>query len=182
MTSAHRLFVAVVLPPDVEAHLGERIDPLRDAVPQLRWVPSSRWHLTCEFLGECGPYEVERQRVRWADRATRVAPFHVAVSGAGAFPAAIRARVLWAGVSVEPASWRRVAALDQQPHLTVARTKPARDLTGVVESLGSYTGPSWLVEQVALVESFIRSPGERGPRYEAQETFDLTGIPAAPAV
>ena len=170
-----RLFAAVLLPSDVEADLDERVDPLRTDLPELRWVPPSRWHITLEFLGECGPHEAERQRMRWQDKASRAAPFEVRLAGGGAFPHAWMARVLWAGVDVDPTRWRRVAGPDQEPHLTIARARRSSDLTGLVQSLGTYAGPSWAVEEIALVESFARSRGERGPRYEPWELFRLTG-------
>jgi RNA 2',3'-cyclic 3'-phosphodiesterase len=170
-----RLFVAIELPPDVEAELDERVDPLRAALPDLRWVPSSRWHITVEFLGECGPHEAERQRLRWAEKAAAAAPFAVSVSGGGAFPHFWRARVLWAGVDVPTSSWRSLAGPDQQPHVTIARTRATLDLTGLVSSLEVYRGQPWLVDEIALIESFSRSRTERGPRYEPRERFRLGG-------
>jgi 2'-5' RNA ligase len=169
-----RLFVAVALPPDIEADLDEHIDPLRAAVPDLRWAHSSRWHITIEFLGECGPYEVERQRARWAEKAARTAPFEVALRSGGAYPHPWMARVLWAGVEVDLADWQPLAGASQQPHLTVARSKHRRDLTGLVQSLEAYRGEPWLVDEILLVESFLRPSGDRGPRYEPQDRFELT--------
>ena len=168
-----RLFIAIMVPPDVEADLDDRIVGVRTALPGLRWVPAARWHITVEFLGECGPHEVERQRSRWASKAARNSPLEVSLSGAGAFPHAWMARVLWAGVRVDEHSWHRLAGPGQSAHLTVARTREARDLTGLVESLSTYSGPTWRVEHVALVESHLRSVGERGPRYEPLELFAL---------
>jgi 2'-5' RNA ligase len=54
------------------------------------------------------------------------------LTGAGTFPHAVIARVLWAGIGGDLDSWRRVAAADQQPHVTVARTRERTDLTGPV--------------------------------------------------
>jgi 2'-5' RNA ligase len=133
-----------------------------------------------EFLGNCGHHEAERQRGRWQEKASRAAPFEVRLAGGGAYPHAWMARVLWAGIDVDPRSWRRLASAEQEPHLTVARTRQPSDLTGVVHSLATYAGPSWVVEELALVESFLRSRGERGPRYEPQEMFRLTGRAPAP--
>ncbi|MBA3803548.1 MAG: RNA 2',3'-cyclic phosphodiesterase, partial [Acidimicrobiia bacterium] len=73
-----RLFTAVLLPDDVEAHLAEAIDAVRDARPDLRWVRPRNWHLTLRFLGECGPREVDRQRQHWAGRAGATAPCEMA--------------------------------------------------------------------------------------------------------
>jgi 2'-5' RNA ligase len=168
-----RLFVAITLPAEVESHLADHLDPLRAAHPELRWMPSSRWHLTLEFLGDCGPHEFERQLSRWTVRARRVGPLRLSLTAGGAFPKTWRARVFWAGVCVDPESWRRLAHHEQQAHVTVARTRELADLTGVVDGLASYTGPAWTAEDVALVQSHLRGSSDRGPRYEILERFPL---------
>jgi 2'-5' RNA ligase len=163
-----------MLPTDVEADLSEHLDGLRTAHPELRWVPPARWHVTVEFLGECGPHEVERQLNRWAVRAGRCEPLRLSLAGAGTFPQAWRARVFWAGLDVDAAAWRRLAHHAQQPHLTLARTKKeAADVTGMVDELSSYAGPEWVAEDVGLVESHLRGGSDRGPRYEVIERFPL---------
>jgi 2'-5' RNA ligase len=163
----------------VEAHLDERVDVSRSALPELRWVPAGRWHVTVEFLGACGRHESERQRVRWSERSARGFPFEVTVAGSGAFPHPWKARVLYAGVRVDQEGWRRLAGDDSVPHVTLARTRQPLDLTGLVESLSTYSGPTWRVEQIALMASYLRRSGERGPRYEPVELFDLGSQPRA---
>jgi 2'-5' RNA ligase len=168
-----RLFVAAFLPSAVERHLVEHSDGLRTAHPELRWVAPSRWHLTLEFLGDCGPHELERQRERWARRAARSEPFELSLHEAGAFPRAWNARVLWVGIAGDLRAFERLAAHGQAPHLTLARTREARDLTGVVDELSSYRGPSWTIGEIALVESHLRGATDRGPRYQPLERFSL---------
>jgi RNA 2',3'-cyclic 3'-phosphodiesterase len=165
--------VAVTLPAEVEAHLAESIDGLKVAHSELRWVPPPRWHLTLEFLGECGPHEIDRQLNRWTVRARRVGPLRLALAGGGAFPKTWRARVFWGGVRVDSESWRRLAHHDQSAHVTLARTRELCDLTGVVDSLSSYVGPEWVADDIALVQSHLRGSAGRGPRYEVLERFRL---------
>jgi 2'-5' RNA ligase len=81
--------------------------------------------------------------------------------------------VLWVGVDVEPDSWRRLAGYEQEPHLTVARARSWSDLTGLVDTLAGYSGPSWTAPEICLMESHLRPSGERGPRYEVLETYPL---------
>lgn len=157
----------------MEAHLDERVDTTRSALPDLRWVPASRWHVTLEFLGACGRYEADRQTARWAERAAAGSAFEASVAGSGAFPNTWRARVLFAGVVDASGSLARLTIEGQVSHVTLARTRQPRDLTGLVEALSEYRGPSWRVEQVALMESHLRGPGGRGPRYEPLEYFAL---------
>jgi RNA 2',3'-cyclic 3'-phosphodiesterase len=154
-------------------HLDERVDVPRSALPDLRWVPAGRWHITLEFLGECGRHEADRQLARWSRRAARVGPFDLSLAGAGAFPRAWKARVLYAGVRTDSDAWRRLAVASQVPHVTLARTRQTQDLTGLVDCLSTYSGPAWRVEQVALMASYLRGSGDRGPRYEPVEMLEL---------
>jgi 2'-5' RNA ligase len=154
-------------------HLDERVDVTRSALPGLRWVPAARWHITLEFLGECGRHEADRQLARWSRRAARVGPFDMSLAGAGAFPRAWKARVLYAGVHTDPDAWGRLAVAGQVPHVTLARTRQTQDLTDVIESLATYTGPAWRVDQIAMMASYLRGSGDRGPRYEPVETLQL---------
>lgn len=166
--------MALRLPPDVEAHLDEAVDGVRTAHPELRWVKPSRWHVTCEFLGECGPHEVDRQLGRWERRARRSRPLALHLSGAGTFPThAWMARVAWVGLDGDLAGWRQLAAYGQEPHLTLARTRERLDLTGLIDELARYEGPSWVAEEVVVMQSFLRAAGDKGPRYEALMTFPL---------
>lgn len=174
-----RIFAALLLPDDVVAHLDEHIDGVRTAHPHLRWVHPDRWHVTLEFLGECGRHEVDRQVGRWAVRAARCPELHLHLSGAGTFPAkAWMARVLWTGLAGDLAAWTRLAGYQQEPHLTVARTRERTDLTNLVAELRAYTGPEWTADEVALVESHLKRSS--GPRYEPLERFALTGSVAVP--
>jgi 2'-5' RNA ligase len=81
--------------------------------------------------------------------------------------------VLWVGLAGEVDAWHRLAAYDQQPHLTVARCRERSNLTSVLDELGGYQGPIWTATELAVVESHLRGRGERGPRYEPLEFFAL---------
>ncbi len=102
-----------------------------------------------------------------------------------------KAKVLWAGLELaEPdreelaraATGVRAAAsragieVDGQrfrPHLTLARMSRPVEATKWVRVLDAYSGPSWTVEDYALVASHL-GEGPRGrPRYEVVERFTL---------
>ncbi|WP_111766361.1 RNA 2',3'-cyclic phosphodiesterase [Nakamurella deserti] len=166
-----RLFAAVVPPPEAVGHLEEFLDGLRTARPDLRWVPPARWHLTLQFLGECGPYEVERQRDRWERRALRSRPMQVRLAGAGAFPHPWMARAVWVGLAGAVDAFSALAADDQVPHLTVARTRERAELSALVDEVAHYDGPTWTAHELVLVES--RLGAETGPRYRPLETVPL---------
>lgn len=136
----------------------------------------SRWHLTCEFLGDCGTHEVERQLNRWERRASRSHPLTLRLAGAGTFPAKVwMARVLWIGLTGDVDGWNRLAAYGQEPHLTIARTRQRQDLTDLVDGLSRYSGPEWTAEEVQLIESFLPAKGRKRPRYVPLASFTLGG-------
>ncbi|MGI8578171.1 MAG: RNA 2',3'-cyclic phosphodiesterase [Nocardioidaceae bacterium] len=168
-----RLFAAILLPSDVESHLDGHVDAARAAHPELRWVKPARWHVTCEFMGESGPHEVDRQLRRWEKRARRSMPLRLQLAGVGTFPKTWMAKVLWVGLGGDVESWRKLAAYGNDPHLTLARTRQRTDLTGVVDELLSYAGPAWTAEQVAVIESHLGGAPDGGPHYEVLEAFTL---------
>lgn len=174
-SSAKRLFAAILLPTAVEAHLDEHVDAVRSAHSELRWVKPARWHLTCEFLGDCGQHEMARQLERWERRARRTPPLRLALAGAGTFPKTWMARVLWVGLSGDVEAWSKLAAYGAEPHLTLARTRDRQDLTGLVDELSSYRGPEWTAVEVALMESRLGAGPDGGPQYTALESFPLAG-------
>jgi len=174
MVRVARLFVALRIPLGVEEELDELVDPVRSARRDLRWTKPSTWHLTLQFLGECGPREADRQLDRWTERAERALPFELRLAGAGTFPAASwMASVLWVGIGGDVAGWRRIAMPDQQPHLTLARVRTPTDLTAVVGELSEFVSSPFPVDTIELMESHLRSRGERGPRYETLATIPL---------
>jgi RNA 2',3'-cyclic 3'-phosphodiesterase len=167
-----RIFAALQLPPQVTGHLEEHLDGVRTAHPHLRWVHPSKWHVTLEFLGECGRHEVDRQVRRWSVRAGRCPPLDLQLRGAGTFPEkAWLARVLWTGLTGDVDAWRKLAGYRQDPHVTVARTRQRTDLTNLVAELAPYAGPRWRADEMALLESKL------GPKsqYVLLENFALTG-------
>ena len=168
-----RIFAALLLPAEVVSHLDEHIDGVRTAHPHLRWAHPSRWHVTLEFLGECGRHEVDRQLRRWEVRAARSPALRLRLHGAGTYPRPWMARVLWTGLSGDVDGWRRLAGYQQEPHVTLARARERTDLTNLVAELGSYTGPSWTATEMALIESHLRAGKASGPRYEPLEEFSL---------
>ncbi|MEO5832895.1 MAG: RNA 2',3'-cyclic phosphodiesterase [Nakamurella sp.] len=166
-----RLFAALVPPPDAVGHLEEFLDGLRTARPDLRWVPPVRYHLTLQFLGECGPYEVDRQRDRWERRARRSPPIRLELAGAGAFPHPTMARAVWVGLAGDVDAFAALAVDGQAPHLTVARTREPQNLAPLIGEIAQYRGPSWTAAELVLFESRVGAAA--GPRYRPVESVHL---------
>lgn len=185
-----RLFVAVTPPPTALQGVADAVAAARHACPEeaagLRWTRPATWHVTLAFYGEVGPERLERLGDRLARAARRHAPLSVAFRGAGVFGG----QVLWLGVTGELHRLRRLAwslaaagrreGLDvptrtYRPHLSLARVRSGPAATAVparlTAMLAAFDGPSWTVDQVALVSS------RTGPvtAHETLRRWPLTG-------
>jgi 2'-5' RNA ligase len=97
-----RLFVAINPTAEVQAAVHEATAPLRDAVPEIRWIKAERIHLTVRFLGEQSESLLPSLTEALADAAAKSSAMTLTFAGAGAFPGFKRARVVWLGVDYEP--------------------------------------------------------------------------------
>jgi RNA 2',3'-cyclic 3'-phosphodiesterase len=199
-----RLFVAVAVPAEVAGELDNAVAPLRAAWPDLRWTGCDAWHLTLAFLGEVTETAGKRLMPRLERAAARHSSLSLSLAGAGAFPGAARARVLWTGVQGDrralgaladsvAAGARRAGAPPTeerrrfQPHLTLARCREPVDVRALVENLSGHAGPPWTAREIYLIRSHLPGTGSNGlgrqdngrPRYETLGSWPLQ-VPAAP--
>ena len=190
MTSALRMFAALVPPAEAVEHLDAFLDVRRAAAP-FRWTAADQVHVTLAFLAEVEEHRLDDLVERLGRAASRRTAFGTAVAGGGAFPSAARARVLWAGLDLDDAGRTeldrlatgcRVAAnragiaVDGQrfrPHLTVARLGHPAEVSDWVRLLDGYAGPRWVADRVTLVASYL-GEGPRGrPRHEVVDELPL---------
>ncbi|MGO9779011.1 MAG: RNA 2',3'-cyclic phosphodiesterase [Streptosporangiaceae bacterium] len=189
-----RLFVAITPPPAALGELEAAVALVRGQWPGLRWTGYPDWHVTLAFLGEIGEPVAGRLAPRLERAAARHHPLRLALAGAGAFPSAARARVLWCGLSGDraelaglaasvAAAARRAgagsAAAEQafRPHLTLARGRAPADARPLVRALSEYEGRSWTADRLHLIQSRL---GQQ-PRYEAVGSWAIGGGAAGPA-
>ena len=189
-----RLFVAISPPPTVLDELDARLEPLRAGRHDLRWTNREAWHVTLAFLGQVDEAAAARLLPRLERAAHRHAEFRIAFAGAGAFPAATRANVLWSGLSGDRGALGRLAESvaagarragapppDKgrrfQPHLTLARCRMPVDVTELVAALSDYQGPPWTAGRVHLVRS--RLGPTTLPRYTSLGDWPLRAIDTA---
>jgi 2'-5' RNA ligase len=181
-----RLFVALALPTAVLDDLDAACAPFRPLRDDLRWTSREAWHITLAFLGEVTDLSLTRLMPRLERAARRHEPLRLSLAGAGAFPTAARANVLWSGLSGDrrelgdlaasaTAAARRAGAVPPdagrryRPHLTLARCRAPADVGSIVAGLEGYQGPSWTAEEIYLIRS--RLSGH--PRYETLGTWKL---------
>ena len=189
-----RLFVAIAPPPAVLDELDALVEPLRASRHDLRWTSREAWHVTLAFLGQVDEAAVTRLLPRLKRAAGRHEQVRLAFAGAGAFPAATRANVLWSGMSGDRRALARLAESvaagasragapppDKgrrfQPHLTLARCRLPADVTELVAALDDYQGQPWTADRVHLVRS--RLGATEHPRYTSLASWPLRTPPAA---
>lgn len=184
------MFVALVPPDDVLEHLDEFLAARREAAT-FRWSLLEHLHVTLAFMASVPERRHDDLVERLAGAVARRTPFATRVRGGGAFPDVARARVLYAGLSLDDAGRQeldrlaagaRIAATtagtatDGQhfhPHVTVARLGRPTEVTRWVRLLDTYEGPPWRVEEASLVASHLGEGPRRRPRYEVVGTFPL---------
>jgi 2'-5' RNA ligase len=182
-----RLFAAILIPPEVVAHLDAAVAPHRDDV--LRWTTSDSWHLTLAFYGQVDDSRVSDLKSRLTRTAKRYPMLSLALVGSGQFSR----RALWIGCEgdIAPmrelarsaaAAGRRVGASADESrfraHLTLARARKPMDLRPYVSALATYRGQSWNVDAVALVRSHLGAGENRRARYETLSSHLLSGADA----
>jgi len=161
---------------------------LRRHAPDVAWVARDNLHLTLKFLGAVEGDRLGAVTTALAGAVTARPAFQLALSGLGAFPSAVRPRVLWAGIgegagAAADVAARIDAALDPlgfpretrpfSAHVTLGRVRAPRAGRGLAEALAA-GAPSGRqpVGHVSLMRSEL-SP--RGARYT-----ELAALPLAP--
>jgi 2'-5' RNA ligase len=174
-----RAFVAVRLPDAVLDAVARRTAGL--TLPG-RSTTREQWHLTLQFLGDGADVDAVASALAGIDAPRGPVRF----GGAGAFPAARRAQVVWLGLAagaevlarVADAVGGRMAALGHEretrpfrPHLTLARLRKEADVRAVIAAIGDEpVGPAWEVDAVTVFESLR---GADGARYVERATIAL---------
>jgi len=171
------------------AFISADIVPSEALVSVLRRLASSRadlktvkpelMHLTLKFLGDAEESAVDEIVVRIVKATEGLRPFRIRLKGMGAFPSMSNIRVVWVGIEDGGPLERIAEELDEsmselgfgrekrgfKPHLTLARTRSARNIANVQEILvenaatdyGEYT-----VDRVLLKKSVLTP---NGPTY-----------------
>ncbi len=166
--------MALPIPATASDEAWERLAELRAPRTDLRWVPTSRWHLTLAFLGDVPEDALSALQPRLERVAGRYGPLRLRLQAAGRFDH----RVLWLGVGGERDQLVRLAAsvsaaADRvgiareagryRPHLTVARARERVDLAAVVAQLQDGAGPWFVADRLTLFASRIGATVDHTP-------------------
>jgi 2'-5' RNA ligase len=171
-----RAFIAVTLPEDLAAYLGNIAAALDDSLPSrvVRWVRPELMHITLRFLGDTESDHLPAVYAAMEKATADIPAFAMTLTELGCFPNARRPRVIWAGLQDNSGHMATLhAALDAalaplgwepetkpfRPHLTLGRVKGnPRDLADL--PWGRSLEPRVLsVGALRLIESQLRPSG-----------------------
>ena len=176
-----RSFIAIELPEEAREGLARlRKELERDEHRFVKWVAPGGIHLTLKFLGNIPSKRVTEITEAMEEAAQGISPFHLEISGLGAFPSLKQARVFWVGIGGEVDKLSRLQqgidsalavlgfAKEERsfvPHLTLARIRqgaspPERRSFG--ELVGSTTFEDKYpveVEAISLMRSQLTPAG-----------------------
>jgi len=172
-----RSFIAIEIPEDVKAGMGEIQSKLRKSGADVGWVRPGGIHLTLKFLGEVEPSKLDDIKAALKEAVAGAGPIGLEVRGAGVFPNAKAPRVVWLGLTggldklltlqenIEAACERAGFRRDDRPfrpHLTLGRVKSpggrAALMRAVAELEGAEAG-SFTATSVSLMKSELKPNG-----------------------
>jgi 2'-5' RNA ligase len=180
-----RSFVAVPLPPELQAHIMAAVQELARE-PELQTVRWSRkaenLHVTIKFLGGVAEPKLAAFGSALQAALASMARFRLGVHGIGAFPSVRRANVLWAGVTDKAGELERIASIVEeiaarigvgepaarrfQAHVTVGRAKVPVDASAPIGRVATSRFGVAYVHTIHVYESQLGGgPDHRGSTY-----------------
>ena len=176
-----RSFIAIELPDEAKEGLARLRNELqRNEHGFVKWVDPGGIHVTLKFLGNIPAGQVAEITGAIGEATQGISPFHLEISGLGAFPSVRQPRVLWVGVGGETDKLSRLQqnvdsalaslgfAREERPfapHLTLARVREGTsgpERRSFSELLGSATFENKYpveVEAVKLMRSELTRAG-----------------------
>jgi RNA 2',3'-cyclic 3'-phosphodiesterase len=183
MPECTRTFIAIAIPEPIEQKLARLQAELAPEIAGCRWNSTRPFHITLAFLGDVRNGDLSEicQVVATSTGCSNC--FEIEVRGFGAFPNAVRPRVVWAGVtatninalidlqqSVVDSLGRIGRAPDDQrfqPHVTLGRIMHDRrgdpGLRDLIEAWAGWSAGGFTVTDVLVMASTL---GRAGPSYE----------------
>ncbi|TVR14094.1 MAG: RNA 2',3'-cyclic phosphodiesterase [Balneolaceae bacterium] len=166
-----RLFVAIDIPPELQALLDERVPNL----PGWRKTKQEQLHITLLFLGDCSGGDLNRiQNILSGIPFDR---FTLELNGLGIFPHQKNPKIVWAGIKRSNKPMELQSSISEQlrgygdgadhpefiPHITLARRKSGsgrdrnfEELLNEISTTGSFH-----VDRFLLKNSILSLDGSR---------------------
>ena len=172
-----RAFIAIAIPDEILIRCQELGSRLQKLNLRGKFSRKESMHLTLQFLGNLDEKRVPDIAAVLSQVSRRAAPFQVSIQGLGVFPNLVNARVVWVGVGQSADLYRMQSeiarhlealgfpgeARDFKPHLTLARLKSQKNLSGLSDFIAHRDADgeigSMQVREVHLYQSILRPTG-----------------------
>ncbi|OQA00728.1 MAG: 2',5' RNA ligase family [Planctomycetes bacterium ADurb.Bin401] len=186
-----RAFLAIEPPENILQEITRLQDKLkREISGRLSWTRPQGQHLTLKFFGDISREDINHISAAVQKRTVVEQKLNLQIEKLGVFPDARRPRVLWCAVAGDV---ERLINLQKKldgdftaigfpvedrsfkAHLTLARIKDPRDITGMSEALkkyDSFQAGEFIADKLFLFQSTL-SP--QGAIYTKLAGFALTG-------
>jgi 2'-5' RNA ligase len=185
-----RSFIAIPIAPAIRKAADRLVQQLQRPQDRMKWVPNEHLHLTLKFLGDVDNTEIPQLCDVIRHCCQPLSPFPLDVRGAGGFPTAERARVVWAGIAeggealvpLVGALETHLAELgfkpearDYVPHLTLGRARGGSrrgdpDLAARIDAARDFELGRMEADRVCLFASYL---DKQGPTYHVMATIPL---------
>jgi 2'-5' RNA ligase len=169
-----RIFLAVFPSAQAQAAAAALIERVRQPGDGVSWVKRDNLHYTLRFMGELGESGLGRVIEAAREGAAGHPAIGAVLGGAGAFPSARKARVLWLGLAQGGEAFTALARAVEQalrgrgfeaadhpfrPHLTIGRVRE-RDADWSERLAGLAAEPvPFPVDRIAVVQSTLSPKG-----------------------
>lgn len=173
-----RTFIAIEIPDEIKQQMADVQRRIRnEGGVDAGWPRPEGMHLTLKFLGEVPEAQITDIKEALTAAVQGMTGFRLEIGGAGAFPNARNARVVWIGVSGDLDSLNRLqtrvedamagVGMEREnraftPHLTLGRIKYVRSresLLGALEQVKDVRLPGFEVKAVSLMKSELKRTG-----------------------
>lgn len=181
MKDTIRLFVAAILPPEVQILLQQHLQHYTH--PAIRFVPNQNLHLTLYFIGNLPLEQLSSTSERVQEIAQRHQPFILDLEQLEPGPTRKQPRLVWArftaNLAFEALSQELTETLSQQPvkklkpipHVTLARFRKDKPVPANLPTIALDTPLQLPVHEIALWQSELASPH---PVYSVLKHFPLS--------
>lgn len=175
-----RIFAAIDVSEAARRAVSGRIESLRGEFSGARavWTKAEKLHLTLKFLGETDDEGLEKFIRAIENAARKFSPFKLQIGGAGVFPSARNARVLWLDVRDENNNLQKLSeCLEEEcraqgfpkenrafkAHLTIARLKQKPDASLIEKHLNASFPPleAFEASEITIYASQLLPHGSR---------------------
>lgn len=175
-----RLFIAALLPEEIQRQLSLYINSLKQTVDGVRWEKTEKLHVTLKFLGDVDQSMVKEISSLLSRTAQNCSPFQLSTTLFGAFPNLRSPKVLYAGLSQNKEMTTFHGLMEDglselgferenrkfKPHITLGRVKKRI----VLRNISILQKNEFEITEIGLIKSELRPEGSV---YTPVEIFKL---------